>query len=136
MQKTKTFRDLKVNDTVFVVFTGTRYGSVDRAQNMKVVKVGRKYAYIQRYSSQLSAFDLETGRSVHRDGGGPTMNGPRFSVYLQEDEYRTKIRNEAERDRLRKRLQNNGYGIIDLSPMTVACLHEVLDGAGIDSLSQ
>lgn len=131
METTKTFRNLKVGDTVFVVHQRRRGQTEERSEHMQVIRIGRKYAYVEKHNRE-EVFCLDTGNSVHKDDT-TRANGYGFDVYLCEDDYRTMQRDSTEFSRLQNRLLHpvHSYRIIDLSPMIVTAIHEILDKFGI-----
>jgi hypothetical protein len=77
---------VKAGDNVFVVWQRRRGQSDENVGAEEVVRVGRKYAYISRYSRE-QAFCRKTGRSAHGDSNA-RRNGYGFDVYLREEDYR------------------------------------------------
>lgn len=119
------FRDLKVGDTVFVVYQKRRGDKECKTETLPVVKVGRKYGYIDRYCRQES-FCLNSGKSVY--------SYFRFDVYHSEAEFRQHEHTRTEFRRLAERivLPYSSRHIVDLPHDAVVAIHKILDDAGID----
>jgi hypothetical protein len=128
--KPKTIRDLKVGDTVFVVWQCRRGQPEERTSTETIRKVGRKYAYIERYRRE-EAFFRDTGESW--DGDSRTrINGYGFDVYPCEADYRRKQFELAEKARLSSRLTDRWGRLVDLHPSIVDKLNDILDSEGLD----
>ena len=124
-------KDIKVGDSVFVVYQRRRHSTADPRTGIKtVVRVGRKYAYIERYHQEVP-FSLQNGYSVHKDCNARN-NRYGFDVYASEEEYRLKQHDAAEKDRLMKRIVGPWGKLIELPPDAVNELNAILDGHGID----
>ena len=124
-------KDIKKGDNVFVVSQRRPHSTVEPRTGMEtVVRVGRKYGYIERYGQEVP-FSLETGYSEHKDCNA-RRNGYGFDVYASEEEYRLKQHNAAEKDRLMKRIVGPWGKLIELPPDAVNEMNAILDGHGID----
>jgi hypothetical protein len=120
----KTLADLKPGDTVFVVMQKRRH--LDRCTRLEpITRMGRKFGYISLWGNDLP-FCLKTGQSHHKDSVD-RMNGLGFDVYLCEADYKAYAHNEAERERLRKRLDSAMDYVRGWSPEFIRRLHAALD---------
>tara|TARA_R110002096_G_scaffold66682_4_gene162259 strand:- start:6823 stop:7221 length:399 start_codon:yes stop_codon:yes gene_type:complete len=123
------FRDLKVGDTIFVVQQQDRW----RTENNKpvetsfeiITKVGRKYAYFERGRLEY-CFCLDSGVSIHKDNN-TRSNGYGFDVFHNLSEYNDKLHQEERFSLLSGRLMKRNGTIIDLDPVAVEAIHEILD---------
>jgi hypothetical protein len=125
------FKHLKAGNQVYVV---PQRRQSSKPSFVEVIKVGRKYGYINQYGRQ-EPFDLLTGQSVHNDDSNARMNGWGFDVWPSEEAYRAHIATIEANIRLAKRLKalyHSQYGsMLDkASPELVADLHTVLDRHG------
>jgi hypothetical protein len=125
------FKHLKAGDEVYLVHQSKR---LNPAGYIEVVRVGRKYGYIERYG-RPEPFDLFTGRSVHGADSNARSNGHGFDVWPSEEAYRAHIVTIEANIRLVKRLKALCHGqysstLDKASPELVADLHAVLDRHG------
>jgi len=121
-------RDLKVGDEVFVVHQRSRNQKERRQESGFVVRVGRKYAYIESKELHIAPVCRDTGCSVHvPDNNNARINGYGFDVYRNEAEYQRERTESSELKRLQDRLCARPYGIKALPPDVVADIHAVLD---------
>lgn len=127
----KTLADVKVGDKVFVVHQRRRHSKDARSAFESVIRVGRKYAYLDGYRER--AFDLITGHSVHGKDDNARLNGYGFDVYISDEDYRRKELELSEKARLKRRIVDRWNRLIDLPPDTVSKIHDILDEAGIFS---
>ena len=125
------FKDLKVGDQIFVVWQRRRGQKEERSRVETVVRVGRKYAYIEQYSRE-AAFCRNTGRSVHDRDSNARANGYGFDVYLREEDYRKEQFNATEKRRLEKRIVGSYGRLVDLRPEIVDKFNDILDAEGLD----
>jgi len=115
---------LKPGDKVFVVWQG-RWQKDLRTEHATVVKVGRKYGYLDRDK----AFDLVSGESHHGTNDiSSRMNGFGFDVYATEAEYRQKTKRVERFRELAERLGFHVTSLRALDPEAVEAIHEILDG--------
>lgn len=121
----KTFRDLKVGDEVFVVHQKRRECSEQRMEWLPVTRVGTKFAYVRRWHED-EPFSRKDGASHHSESN-VRQNGLGFDVYIREEDYRQVVSEWAERCRLRNRLVVSWGDLVDLSPELVAKLNRVVD---------
>jgi hypothetical protein len=121
-----TISDVREGTRVFVVHQRPRHATEERVEWKTVVRVGRKYGYIKRFSRE-ERFDLRTGFSTHGDcNARANRNG--FDVYVSEDEYRRVQHADAERRRLQERIVDRlGRLKSDVSDDAVAAIHAILD---------
>lgn len=111
-------RKLKAGDEVFAVFANA-LGKGDHGYCVKVVRIGRKWAYIERFNREM-AFDPETGKCK-------SDSYPEFDVFNDRTEY-DRMRYEAQvRIRLRKRLCTSFATLVVMPTECVDKLHRVLD---------
>lgn len=120
-------RDLKVGDEVFVVNQKRRHGDVRSTTNAKIVRVGRKYAYIKPYGHAELPFCRESGCSVHTDDSNARVNGFGFDVYRSQADYEAEELAAAEFLRLQARICSPFNGLRKLPPGIVFDIHAVLD---------
>ena len=119
-------KNIKVGDTVFVVYQKTRHGLPKEPTYEKVVRVGHKFGYIHRYG-QDAAFSLDDGVSQHKDTNA-RANGYGFDVYETEADYLKEKHEDDEFVRLQNRLIADSWRkLIDLPPGAVQQIHAVLD---------
>lgn len=125
-------KSLKVGDTVFVVHQKRRHEKECRSHPSKVVKVGRKYAWLDCHRD--AKFSLETGMSVHHPDDNARANGYGFDVYHSEAAFNAKryIRNEFRRLAERIVSPYSGRHLVDLPHDAVVAIHKILDEAGIE----
>ena len=123
------FSQMKVGDTVFVV-DQLRRGMKHRPSETKtVIRIGRKYAYLDKYGSEAPFF-IEDGKSAHKEYN-TRANGYGFDVYISEDEYIQEQLNIESFDRLKERLIKYP-GSLHVLPSNVVCeIHKILDAAGL-----
>lgn len=119
--------DVRAGDTVFVVYQGRRGDSEEKTSNEKVVRVGRKYAYIKPGPHFELPFCRKTGVSVHDINSNARANGHGFNVYSSEAYYRKRQFDEFEKLRLQNRIVDRNGKLVDLSPEVVEMIHAVLD---------
>lgn len=119
-------KNIKVGDTVFVVYQKTRYSAPKEPTLEMVVRVGKKYGYIKRYG-QEAAFYIDSGVSHHKDSNA-RANGYGFDVYASEEDY-IKERHEADEfRRLQDRLCADRRGpLMSLPADAVQKIHAILD---------
>lgn len=130
------FEGLCVGDAVFVVpllpkIFPQKRGPRSFAGLQRVVKMGRKYGYIQG-DSEPTPFRLDNGESP--DGNNTRSNGYGFDVYPSEAAYLECKEERAQKARLKKRLEDGWRGI-DLEGIrhhAVMNIHAILDAEGID----
>lgn len=130
--KKRTLRDLKVGDTVFVVYQSRRGDKGERRTTHEVItKVGRKYGYFGSDRFERP-FCLCTGKSHHSTDCNARANAFGFDVYRHEVDYTKEQRDASELKRLRSRLfdEYQRSGLVALSPDVVEKIHAVLDHAG------
>lgn len=120
-------RDLKVGDEVFVVNQKRRHGGDRGTTNAKIVRVGRKYAYIKPYGYAELPFCRESGYSVHTDDSNARVNGFGFDVYRSQADYEAEELAAAEFLRLQSRICFPFYGLKKLPPDIVGAIHAALD---------
>jgi len=114
------FANLKVGDTVFVVFHNRR--ACDATESLPVARVGRKYGYIMYHRREVG-FDLKTGICVDKDRVS-------FTVHPDEAEYRERERRVNEANRLWTRMRGS-WGFKTLPFTCVDKIHAVLDEEGL-----
>ena len=73
---TKTFKDLKPGDEVYVVWQESRYRNPYPPETVSIVKLGRQYGYIKLLGWSDSRFSLSDGKG---DGS--------FDVFLSKEHY-------------------------------------------------
>lgn len=123
------FDGLCVGDTVFIV--PQKRGPQSIAGLQKVIKIGRKYGYVQGYHDSVP-FRLDNGES-HSDDYRTRSNGYGFDVYFSEADYLAKKEAREQFARLCNRLYANTWkDIIGMSPQAVMSMHAILDAEGID----
>ena len=128
MPKTKRFTE---GQEVFVVHQRSRYeerhDAPNRTELRKIVKVGRKYGYLNA-RHEPAPFDLETGCSHHPGDWNTRANGHGFDVYESEEAYEFEKLMRMERERLRVRLfPRNALSMIHLPHGAVEAIHKILD---------
>ncbi len=123
----RSLRGLKPGNTVFVVHQAKRNETERRVEAVPVVKVGRKYGYVAPRFGNQGKFELDTGRSWHKEPY-ERGNGCGFDVYLREEDWQRE-QNESRRFReLAVRLcATNAYALKKLPPHVVEAIHKVLD---------
>jgi len=107
-------KNLKPGDKVFVVWR-------DRANEVEVERIGRKYGYLLDIRHR---FDLDDGES---DGKAWSLG---FRVYATEAEYRQQTKAI---ERFRELAERLGYHVTSLKALdqaTVEAIHKILDEAG------
>ena len=126
-------KHIKAGDTVFVVYQRSRLAPPNESEYKEVVRVGRQYGYIKRYSLELP-FHLDSGVSHHKNSNDRS-NGYGFDVYVSEEEYRKERHEADELARLKKRLTGSTFTtfMMELSPEAVQQIHAILDDAKEES---
>lgn len=125
------FEGLCVGDAVFLV--PQQRGPRSLAGLRPVVKMGRKYGYIQGYSEPLP-FRLDNGESPSYDHN-TRANGFGFDVYPSEAVYLEKKEALTQKERLKKRI-SAAFGGVDIERIrhhAVMNIHAILDAEGIDA---
>lgn len=130
MTTTKTIRDLKVGDTVFVVHQKKRTEKEHRTEERTVIKVGRQYAYLAGGYYDMQ-FSRETGQSVHLKDCNARNNGYGFDVYLSRGDWEKLVADTDAKQRLQKRLVKSYGTLVDLPPEVVGRIHAILDDAEV-----
>ncbi len=117
-----------VGQEVFVV-----HGHVNfQYEVCKVVKVGRKFGYLDSRTVRDVKFDLATGMSVHPDSDcNARANGRGFDVFLTKEAYQTSQHAKTEHERLAARLISRLGRLEPMSPQTVERIHKILDEEGL-----
>ena len=135
MTTNKTLRDVRVGDTICVVWQVS-----DRSKRPPVIeervieKVGNKYLYFTKGGWNVIKIDRDTGMSVHQDGC-VRANGRGCDAYACEADYIHEQTAKQQVEDLEKRLISRSYncGINkDLPHEAVMKIHAVLDEAGWD----
>ena len=84
---TKTFKDLKPGDEVYVVRQRSRWSSPSEPEYRPVTKIGRQYGYVQMSAYASEKFCLTSGASVHIPNHNQRTNGYGFDVFLSKEHY-------------------------------------------------
>lgn len=128
----KTLRDVKVGDTICVVWQRSERDPNPPVIEERVVeKVGNKYLYFTRNGWNIIKIDRETGASVHGDHC-VRANGRGCDAYACEADYIYEQTVKQQIEDLEKRLRRNSYGWginRDLPHDVVMKIHAVLDEA-------
>lgn len=119
-------KNIKVGDTVFVVYQKSRHSQPKEPTLEKVVRVGKKYGYIERHGRE-APFYLDSGISYHKESN-ERVNGYGFDVYASEEDYRKEKHEADEFNRLQSRLISDSWRrLVDLPPDAVQKIHAILD---------
>jgi hypothetical protein len=127
------FKYLKAGKYVFVVHQRRRGQEANKTELREVVKVGRKYGYIEMHGLAVP-FSRETGESVHHPDSNARGNSRGFDVYMFEQEWLQQENDRKEHRRLAERIVSpySGRHIVELQPTVVAAIHKILDDEGIE----
>lgn len=129
----KTLRDVKVGDTICVVWQRSERDPKPPVIEEQVVeKVGNKYLYFTKHGWNIIKIDRDTGMSVHQDCC-VRANGRGCDAYVCEADYIYEQTVKQQLQDLEKRLVGRSYshyGIHkDLPHDVVLKIHAVLDEA-------
>lgn len=128
MTKTKERKKPVVGQMVYVVF-GRKRGSGGELH--RVVRVGKKYAYICPYGgNEEEPFSLDSWQ-FHDSEGNANQNGYGFDVYESKEDYERQKTLFRERSRLSERIGSDLYysaGLLNRLPHdAVMKIHAILD---------
>lgn len=129
----KTLRDVKVGDTICVVWQRSERDPNPPVIEERVVeKVGNKYLYFKQHGWRTVKIDRDTGESVHNEPN-VRANGYGCDAYICEADYIHEQTVKQHLEDLEKRLISDNYfrnGINkDLPHDVVMKIHAVLDEA-------
>ena len=128
----KTLRDVKVGDTICVVWQRPdRSNSAPIIEERVVEKVWTRYLYFTRHGWNIIKIDTNTGESVH-DDTCVRSNGRGCNAYVSESVYLQEQEAKKQFAALERRLTDRSYYGLrkDIPHRVVMKIHAVLDEAG------